>query len=56
MVNSILKKFFKPCKRRKNTYIADATPVKCNINILRKYISPKHFEKIKIKIQVFKLQ
>lgn len=49
IVNSILKKFFKPHKRRKNTYITDATPVECDINILRKYISPKHLKKLRLK-------
>ena len=49
IVNSILKKFFKPHKRRKSTYITDATPVECDINILRKYISPEHLKKLRLK-------
>ena len=49
IVNSILKKFFKPHKRRKNTYITDTTPVECDINILRKYISPEHLKKLRLK-------
>ena len=49
IVNSILRKFFKPRKRRKDTYITDATPVECDINILRKYISPKHLKKLRLK-------
>jgi hypothetical protein len=49
MVNSILKKFFKPRKTRKDTYITDATPVECNINILRNYISPEHLKKLRLK-------
>ena len=49
IVNSILRKFFKPHKRRKSVYITDATPVECDINILRKYISPKHLKKLRLK-------
>ena len=49
IVNSILKKFFKPRKRRKDVYITDATPVECDINILRKYISPEHLKKLRLK-------
>ena len=49
IVNSILRKFFKPRKTRKDTYITDATPVECDINILRKYISPQHLKKLRLK-------
>ena len=49
IVNSILKKFFKPRKTRKDVYIIDATPVECDINILRKYISPEHLKKLRLK-------
>ena len=49
IVNSILRKFFRPLKTRKNTYIADATPVMCDINILKKYISPEHLKKLRLK-------
>ncbi|MBO5100877.1 MAG: transposase, partial [Treponema sp.] len=36
-------------KTRKDTYITDATPVECDINILRKYISPQHLKKLRLK-------
>ena len=49
IVNSILKKFFKPHKTRKDIYITDATPVECDINILRKYITPEHLKKLRLK-------
>ena len=49
IVNSILRKFFKPRKTRKDVYITDATPVECDINILRKYISPNHLKKLRLK-------
>ena len=49
IVNSILKKFFKPHKTRKDIYITDATPVGCDINILRKYITPEHLKKLRLK-------
>lgn len=49
IVNSILRKFFKPRKTRKDVYIIDATPVECDINILRKYISPEHLKKLRLK-------
>ena len=49
IVNSILRKFFKPHKRRKDVYITDATPVECDINILRKYITQKHLKKLRLK-------
>ena len=49
IVNSILRKFFKPRKTRKDVYITDATPVECDINILRKYITPEHLKKLRLK-------
>ena len=49
IVNAILRKFFKPRKKRKDVYITDATPVECDINILRKYISPEHLKKLRLK-------
>ena len=49
IVNSILRKFFKPRKTRKNVYITDATPVECDINILRKYITSEHLKKLRLK-------
>ena len=49
ITNSILRKFFKPRKTRKDVYITDATPVDCDINILRKYISQDHLKKLRLK-------
>ena len=49
ITNSILRKFFKPRKTRKDVYITDATPVECDINILRKYISQDHLKKLRLK-------
>ena len=51
IVNPILRKFFKPYKRRKDTYITDATPVEYDINILRKYIPSENLKKLRLKIR-----
>ena len=49
IVNSILRKFYIPKKTRKDTYIVDATPVECDINILSKYITKEHLKKLRLK-------
>ena len=49
MVNSFLKRYFKPHKKIKDEYIVDATPVACDINIVKKYISDDHLKKLGLK-------
>ena len=49
IANAILRKLYKPHKSRKDTYITDATPVKCDINTIKKYITPEHLKKLKLK-------
>ncbi|WP_305557780.1 transposase [Methanobrevibacter sp. V74] len=44
--NSFFKLFLKLNKNRKSDWIVDATPVACDINILKKYVSPEHLEKL----------
>ncbi|MBQ9160318.1 MAG: transposase [Methanobrevibacter sp.] len=44
--NSFFKLFLKLNKSRKSDWIVDATPVACDINILKKYVSPEHLEKL----------
>ena len=50
IANAILRKLYRPRKTRKDIYITDATPVKCDINTIKKYITPEHLKKIKIKM------
>ena len=44
--NSFFKLFLKLNKHNKSDWIVDATPVACDINILKKYVSPEHLEKL----------
>ena len=44
--NSFFKLFLKLNKTRKSDWIVDATLVACDINILKKYVSPEHLEKL----------
>ena len=44
--NSFFKLFLKLNKSRKSDWIVDATPVACDINILKKFVSPEHLEKL----------
>ena len=46
MVNSLLKRYFKPHKKICDEYIIDATPVACDINIVKKYIKKEHLKKL----------
>ena len=46
--NSFFKLFLKLNKTRKSDWIVDATPVACDINILKKYVSPEHLEKLNL--------
>ena len=43
--NSFFKLFLKLNKNNRSDWIVDATPVACDINILKKYMSPEHLEK-----------
>ena len=47
--NSVLKPFYNKKRNHRNTYIVDATPVACNINIVKKYVTPERLEKLKLK-------
>ena len=49
IVNSILMSYHKPKRGSYNTFIIDATPVACEINIAKNYISEEHLEKLKLK-------
>lgn len=44
--NSFFKLFLKLNNSCKNEWIVDATPVACDINILKKYVSPEHLEEL----------
>ena len=46
--NSFFKLFLKLNKAHKSDWIVDATPVACDINILKKYVSPEHLEKLNL--------
>ena len=46
MVNSLLRRYFKPHKIICDEYIIDATPVACDINIVKKYIKNEHLKRL----------
>ena len=46
--NSFFKLFLKLNNAHKSDWIVDATPVACDINILKKYVSPEHLEKLNL--------
>ena len=46
--NSFFKLFLKLNKNNKSDWIVDATPVACDINILKKYVSSEHLEKLNL--------
>lgn len=47
--NSVLSVFYNKKRNRRNTYIIDATPVACDINIVKKYVTAERLEKLKLK-------
>ncbi len=49
IVNSILISYQKPKRSSYNTFIADATPVACEFNISKEYITYKHLKKLGLK-------
>ena len=49
IVNSILNRLNKPNRRSRKKYIIDSTPVECDINHIKQYISPEKLEKLKLK-------
>ena len=49
IVNSLLIGYHKPKRGTYNTFIVDATPVACEINTAKSYISKEHLEKLKLK-------
>ena len=46
--NSFFKLFLKLNKNNRSDWIVDARPVACDINILKKYVSPEHLEKLNL--------
>ena len=48
--NNILKKFYNKKRRSRDSYIVDATPVACDINIVKKYVTPERLEELKLKM------
>ena len=46
IANSFFKLFFKTNKRKKSRLIVDSTPVECDINIIKKYVTPERLEKL----------
>ena len=49
IVNSILISYHKPKRGSHNTFIVDATPVACEINIAKEYTTDKHLKKLGLK-------
>ena len=49
MSNSLLSTFFKPHKHKNDEYIVDATPVECDINVIKQFITEKRLEKLGLK-------
>ena len=49
MFNAMLRKFYRPKKCSKNEYIVDATPVACDINVIKQFIKDKKLEKLGLK-------
>ena len=49
MSNYLLSKFFKPHKVVQDEYIVDATPVACDINVIKQFIKDKHLKKLGLK-------
>ncbi|MCC7554314.1 MAG: transposase [Methanobacteriaceae archaeon] len=49
IVNSLLKYINKPNRKVKNTYIVDATPVECDINHIKQYITTEKLEELNLK-------
>ena len=49
--NSFFKLFLKLNKNNRSDWIVDATPVACDINILKKYVSSEHLEKLNLDSQ-----
>ena len=48
-VNSILNMFNKKTRGKYNKFIVDATPSACDFNLDKKFITPEHLEKLKLK-------
>ena len=47
--NSTLSTFFKPHKELTDEYIVDATPVECDINVIKQFIKDKRLKKLGLK-------
>ena len=49
LANSLLSTFFKPHVNKTDEYIVDATPVACDINVIKQFIKDKHLKKLGLK-------
>lgn len=47
--NSTLYTFFKPHKKKRDEYIVDATPVACDINVIKQFIKNEKLKKLGLK-------
>ena len=45
LANSLLSTFFKPHIYKTDEYIVDATPVECDINVIKQFIKDKRLKK-----------
>ena len=49
LANSLLSTFFKPHINKTDEYIIDATPVECDINVIKQFIKDKRLKKLGLK-------
>lgn len=49
LANSVLSTFFKPHNNKTDEYIVDATPVACDINVIKQFIKDKQLKKLGLK-------
>ncbi len=48
-INSSLLTYFKPHDYETDEYIVDATPVKCDINVIKQFITEGHLKDLRLK-------
>lgn len=51
--NSVLSTFFKPHITKTDEYIVDATPVECDINVIKQFITQERLKKTWVKMGLF---
>lgn len=51
--NSLLSTFFKPHITKTDEYIVDATPVECDINVIKQFITQERLKKTWVKMGLF---